>query len=105
MTRQPRPSFGAKLSFGAKRLFGAKPSFGASRRTQLNEDAAMSTLKHFKGFPLAARCTVVLFSIGGLAALLYAVTFQREFVPDRLLLLLALAAGSARIKVNLFKGS
>ena len=65
----------------------------------------MNTQTDFKGLPVAARHTVVVFGIAGLAALLYALAFQRDFAPGRILLLLALAMGAARIKVNLFKGS
>ena len=65
----------------------------------------MKRKSDFTSLPLAARCTIVLFAVAGLAAALYAVTFQPGFAPGRIILLLALAAASARIKVNLFKGS
>src|SRR5579862_5358378 len=59
----------------------------------------------FNSLPFAARWTIILFGAAGLAALLYVVTSQPGIDLGRTLLLLALAAGSARIKVNLFKGS
>jgi hypothetical protein len=65
----------------------------------------MKAKSEFKSLPLAAKCTIVLFAVAGLAALLYTVAFQPNLASGRILLLLALAAGCARIKVNLFKGS
>jgi hypothetical protein len=65
----------------------------------------MNPQANFKGLPVAARHTVVLFGLAGLASLLYALAFQRDFAPGRVVLLLALASAAARIKVNLFKGS
>jgi len=65
----------------------------------------MNRTTHFKELPLAARCTIVLFSVLGVAAALYAIVFQTSFAPGRILLLMALAGTGARIKVNLFKGA
>jgi hypothetical protein len=65
----------------------------------------MKAKSDFKSLPLAAKCTIVLFGVAGLAALLYTTAFQPNLASGRILLLLALAAGCARIKVNLFKGS
>jgi hypothetical protein len=48
---------------------------------------------------------VVLFGAAGLAAVAYAVAVQPGFNPGRILLLMAIAAVTARLKVNLFKGS
>jgi hypothetical protein len=59
----------------------------------------------FKSLPLEARCTIVLFCVAGLAAALYSVAFQPLLASSRIFLLLAFAAGTARMKVNLFKGS
>ncbi len=59
----------------------------------------------FTSLPLAARCTIVLFGIAGLAAMLYTMAFQPSLASMRIVLLLAVAAGTARIKVNLFKGA
>ena len=59
----------------------------------------------FNSLPFAARWTIILFGAAGLAALLYVVASQPGIDLGRTLLLLTLAAGSARIKVNLFKGS
>jgi len=63
------------------------------------------TTSEFTSLPLAARCTIVLFGIAGLAAMLYTMAFQPSLASTRIFLLLAIAAGTARIKVNLFKGS
>jgi hypothetical protein len=65
----------------------------------------MKTQNDFKSLPLAARCTIVLFGLAGLTAILYGIALQRDFDPGRIFLLLALAAGSARLKLSLFKGS
>lgn len=59
----------------------------------------------FNSLPFAARWTIILFGAAGLAALLYVVASQPGIDLGRTLLLLTLAAGSARIKFNLFKGS
>jgi hypothetical protein len=65
----------------------------------------MKTTSDFTSLPLAARCTIVLFGIAGLAAMLYTMAFQPSLASSRIFLLLAIAAGTARVKVNLFKGS
>src|SRR5215471_16997265 len=65
----------------------------------------MKAKTEFTSLPLAARCTIVLFGIAGLAAVLYTMAFQPNLASNRIFLLLAMAAGTARIKVNLFKGS
>jgi hypothetical protein len=65
----------------------------------------MKSTTHFKELPLAARCTIVMFGVLGLAAAVYTTVFQTSFAPGRILLLMALAAAGARIKVNLFKGA
>ena len=65
----------------------------------------MKTTNDFRSLPLAARCTIVIFGIAGLAAMLYTLAFQPSLASNRVFLLLAIAAGTARIKVNLFEGS
>jgi hypothetical protein len=65
----------------------------------------MKAKTEFTSLPLAARCTIVIFGIAGLAAMLYTMAFQPSLASSRILFLLAVAAGTARIKVNLFKGS
>src|SRR5215467_16394797 len=65
----------------------------------------MKAKTEFTSLPLAARCTIVLFGIAGLAAVLYTMAFQPSLTSTRIFLLLAIAAGTARMKVNLFKGS
>jgi len=65
----------------------------------------MKTKSDFLSLPLAARYTIVLFGAAGLAAVLFAMTFQPVLAAGRILLLLVLATASARMKFNLFKGS
>jgi hypothetical protein len=65
----------------------------------------MKAKTEFTSLPLAARRTIVIFGIAGLAAMLYTMAFQPSLASSRILFLLAVAAGTARIKVNLFKGS
>ena len=65
----------------------------------------MKAKTEFTSLPLAARCTIVLFGIAGLAAVLYTMAFQPSLASGRIFLLLVIAAGTARMKVNLFKGS
>jgi len=65
----------------------------------------MKAKTEFTSLPLAARCTIVLFGIAGLAAMLYTMAFQPSLASSRIFLLMAVAAGTARIKVNLFKGT
>jgi hypothetical protein len=65
----------------------------------------MKPTSDFKNLPPAARWTVVLFVIAGLAAAAYAMIVQPNINSGRIFLLMALAAATARIKVNLFKGS
>lgn len=65
----------------------------------------MKAQSGFKSLPFAARCTIVLFGAAGIAAALYAIMYQPALAPGRLLLLVVLAAASARAKVDLFKGS
>lgn len=59
----------------------------------------------FNSLPFAARCVIVMFGAAGFAAALIAIASQPAFAPGRLLVLLVVAALSARAKVNLFKGS
>ena len=63
------------------------------------------TESDFAGLPLAARCTIALVCAAGLIATLCSIAFQPTLASGRLFLLLALAAGTACRKVNLFKGS
>src|SRR5215467_2429393 len=65
----------------------------------------MKAKTEFTSLPLAARCTIVLFGLAGLAAVLSTMAFQPSLASSRIFLLMGLAAGTARIKVNLFKGS
>ena len=60
---------------------------------------------NFKGLPIAARMTIILFGMFGLAAILYAISLQPTFASGRMVLLLAIAIVSARAKVNVYKGS
>lgn len=59
----------------------------------------------FKALPPAARVTVILFGIMGLAAILYAFLRQTTFVPSHVVALLALGMVCARTKVSLYRGS
>jgi hypothetical protein len=59
----------------------------------------------FTTIPIAARFVIVLFATLGLAAMLYAAVFHNAYDPIRLTALLALAAATARVNVNLFKGT
>lgn len=65
----------------------------------------MNPATSFKSLPFAARCTIVLFGTAGIGAALVAIACQPALAPGRMLLLLVIAAASARAKVNLFKGS
>ena len=65
----------------------------------------MNTIADFKSLPLAARWAIVLFSAAGFGALLYATELEPVLTSGRILLLIVLGAVTARIKVNLFKGS
>jgi hypothetical protein len=65
----------------------------------------MDASKDFRVLPFAARCTVILFAVGGLAAVLSASMFQRDVASGRLLLLLTVAAVAGRAKVKLLKGA
>jgi hypothetical protein len=65
----------------------------------------MNKQSTFKTMPIAARFTIVLFAVLGVAAVVYTVAFQNAFDPIRLTLLLAGAATCARVNVNLFKGT
>jgi hypothetical protein len=47
----------------------------------------------------------MMFGLAGLAAMLYAISGTSAFEPGRVIVLLALAAASARAKVNLYRGS
>jgi hypothetical protein len=53
----------------------------------------------------AARCTIIAFAIAGLIAVLSAIAYQPAFASGRIFLLLAVAACTARAKVNLYKGT
>src|SRR3989442_4058795 len=57
----------------------------------------------FKLLPTAARWAVVMFGAAGFAAAVYTVFCQPALSPGRLLVLLALAAITARAKVNLYR--
>jgi hypothetical protein len=59
----------------------------------------------FKSLPTAARVTVILFGIMGLAAILYAFIWQTAFTPSHVVALLAVGMACARTKVSLFRGS
>lgn len=59
----------------------------------------------FKALPLAAKVTVILFGIMGLAAILYACFRQTAFTPSHVLILLTIGVACARAKVNLYRGS
>ena len=65
----------------------------------------MKAQSRFTSLPLAARCTIILFGIAGLASVLYTLAFQPNLVSSRIFLLIAFAAASARMKVTLFKGA
>jgi hypothetical protein len=65
----------------------------------------MKAQSDFTSLPLAARCTIVLFGIAGLASVLYTLAFQPSLASRRIFLLMAIAGASARMKVTLFKGS
>ncbi len=65
----------------------------------------MNPKSDFAKLPVSARCTIIAFGLAGLAAGLYAMTFQPVLATGRILLWLVVAAASARIKVHLFKGS
>lgn len=59
--------------------------------------------KSFKLLPPAARTAIVMFGATGLAAALYAVFYQSALTPARLVILLVLAALTARAKVTLYR--
>lgn len=59
----------------------------------------------FKALPIAARVTVILFGILGLAAILFACFQQTEFTPSHVLILFTIGVACARAKVNLYRGS
>jgi hypothetical protein len=59
----------------------------------------------FTTMPIAARITLVLFGILGLAAVVYAAASYKVFDPMHLIALLAAAAVGSRVNVNLFKGT
>src|SRR5215467_16209776 len=65
----------------------------------------MNTKPDFTSLPLAARWAIVLFSAAGFGALLYATALEPVLTSGRILLLMVIGAISARVKVNLFKGS
>jgi hypothetical protein len=53
----------------------------------------------------AVRCTIIAFAIAGLVAVLGAIAYQPAFASGRVFLLLAVAACTARAKVNLYRGT
>jgi len=59
--------------------------------------------KSFKLLPPAARRAIVMFGATGLAAALYAMFYQSALPPARLVILLVLAALTARAKVTLYR--
>src|SRR5215470_16080327 len=65
----------------------------------------MNPKADFKSLPLAARWAIVLFTVAGLGALLYTTALEPALTSGRILLFMVLAALTARVKVNLFKGS
>ena len=65
----------------------------------------MNPKADFKSLPLAARWAIVLFTVAGLGALLYTTALEPVLISGRILLFLVIAALTARVKVNLFKGS
>jgi len=65
----------------------------------------MNTQSVFRTLSVAARTTIVVFAILGLAAVLYAASVQTAVQPARLLALLVAGMATARVKVHLFKGS
>src|SRR5262249_7157427 len=65
----------------------------------------MNTKTDFTTLPLVARWAIVLFSAAGLGALLYATALEPVLTSGRILALVAIGAVSARVKVNLFRGS
>jgi len=65
----------------------------------------VKTQVNFRALPIAARLTIILFGMAGLAAILYAISVQPVFNFGRLALLLGVSIISARAKVNLYKGS
>jgi hypothetical protein len=65
----------------------------------------MESNRDFRLLPVAARWTVIGFAMAGLAALLSATLIQPSVASGRLLLLLSVAAGAARVRVPLLKGA
>jgi len=59
----------------------------------------------FTNLPAAARFAIVMFTILGFAATLYAAVFHMGFAPGRLFLLMAASSVCARAKVQLYKTS
>jgi hypothetical protein len=60
---------------------------------------------NFTLLPTAARWAIVIFGAIGLTAAGYALSQQPVLAPSHLLILLALAAATARAKVNLYRGT
>lgn len=65
----------------------------------------MRTQNNTNKLPFAARCVIGLFGLAGLAAVIGAIAYQPAFASGRIFLLLAVGALSARLKVNLYKGT
>src|SRR5215467_11637553 len=65
----------------------------------------MNTKPDFTSLPLAARWAIVLFSAAGFGALLYTTVLEPVLTSGRILLLIVIGAATARVKVDLFKGS
>jgi hypothetical protein len=65
----------------------------------------MKPQSRFTLLPSAARWAIVLFGAVGFMAALYAVTQQPDVSPIRLVLLILLAAATARAKVTLYRGT
>src|SRR5262245_53606814 len=59
--------------------------------------------KSFNLLPPAARRAIVMFGATGLVAALYAMFYQAALAPARLVILLVLAALTARAKVTLYR--
>jgi hypothetical protein len=57
------------------------------------------------GLPLAARCAIVLFAIGGVVGVGYGIALQEQFDVPRMLVLLIFTLINARLQTRLFQDS
>jgi hypothetical protein len=71
--------------------------------TQSGEEINMKPISAFNSLPLAARRAILMFGVAGLIAAVYTFLYQPTLSPERILVLLALAAVTARAKVKLYK--